>query len=320
MQKYKRPLPEGFEDVSVRSTPELRYLRWDYLVKAENPKDSEILKREDIIRSVARNAYRNYRYEFSFMGVEIEDLENIARVHLISYLGLYSKTKGKEFPTEAELKSEEKGIYSFLSQRLLESANIFRSYCKTQAGYNFVVAYKRTSGDTIPSTESLLNSQGNIKGWKLLSRKEFNQIKNHFLNIRDGEKAVIAGELHMVASTSAQIVDSKDTYDIFEYINSNYPTPEEILISAEEGGVKIKEVSGVELNISLEERLSLLVDMFKERDTKSKVRFLKRLKVWMDRNSSKKEKLDGRYKLLLNLAKRYTMKLKKERDGARLES
>lgn len=320
MQKYKRPLPEGFEDVTVRNSPELRYLRWDYLVKTENPKDSEILSREDIIKSVARTAYRNYRYEFSFMGVEVEDLENIARVHLISYLGLYSKVKNKENPTESELKSEDKGIYGFLSQRLLESANIFRTYCKTQAGYNFIVAYKRVEGDTIPSTIDLLNSRGNLKGWKLLSRKEFNSIKNHFLNIRDGEMAVIGGELHMVASPSAHVIDSKETYDMFEYIDSNHPTPEDILISAEEGGVRIKEVSGLQLDISLEERMSMLVDMFKERDTRHKIRFLKRLKSWMDRNSSKKEKNDGRYRLLSNLTKRYTMKLKEERDGAEIES
>jgi hypothetical protein len=101
----KRPLPYRDTDtdqfgarnrvnldkrIDHKSDFELAYLRWRYFIKTDNPSD-EVLNK--FIPAAAKCAWESYRQNYvtyKNSGMEIDDVKNIAFVHLVSYLGLYS--------------------------------------------------------------------------------------------------------------------------------------------------------------------------------------------------------------------------------------
>jgi hypothetical protein len=77
--------------VSHRSDFELCYLRHQYIRKAKhNPTIGEMKPYTWIARHVARNTYDVYRVLLRMVGFEYEDVVNIANIHLVSFLGLFT--------------------------------------------------------------------------------------------------------------------------------------------------------------------------------------------------------------------------------------
>lgn len=302
-----RPLPSGHEKVNYYDHLELRYLRWDYLVKAANPKDSLLRKKERVIKYAARKAYYKHIYEFNFMKMGLEDVESIARVYAVSYLGLYSLEKNptkkdvfkKKFKDtnqkDANLDDVEtkdnKQLLSFIEQRFLECSYILRQYCKGEPGFVYYTVFSRTEGNQWPTDEELLSSPKKY-GWTKVPWSKFLKIREMFNNVvTPGFSIEIEGILYRVAvpNTSLANID-KDPVKFYKKLKNYHPSPEDEIIENEEGKTKKVTVKGVTFDVSLNERLSCLVDLYKERSLEKKLKILNLFMGWMKRrNGSQKE-------------------------------
>lgn len=73
---------------------ELCYLRHQYFRRAKNnPSQDEMAPFTYIAAHMAKNTYYTYKNLFKMIGFEVEDVVNIAHVHLVSFLGLFSLEK-----------------------------------------------------------------------------------------------------------------------------------------------------------------------------------------------------------------------------------
>lgn len=73
---------------------ELCYLRHQYIRKSkQNPTLDEMNIYEFIAIGVAKNTYYKYKNLLNMVGFELEDIVSIARIHLISFLGLFTLDK-----------------------------------------------------------------------------------------------------------------------------------------------------------------------------------------------------------------------------------
>lgn len=80
--------------IHSRNEFELCYLRHQYIRKTtHNPTQDEMQPYMAIAKHMAKNTFFTYRRLFSLVGFESEDVINIATVHLVSFLGLFSLDK-----------------------------------------------------------------------------------------------------------------------------------------------------------------------------------------------------------------------------------
>lgn len=94
MIKVERPQMDKNVKISCKEEFELCYLRHQYVRRVDfNPTEEEMKPYAFIVAHMAKNTFFTYRNLFSLVGFESEDLINIGRVHLVSYLGLFSMEK-----------------------------------------------------------------------------------------------------------------------------------------------------------------------------------------------------------------------------------
>ncbi len=309
MSQNMRPLPVGYEKVTYQDHLELRYLRWDYLVKVANPNEAFLQSKDRIVRYTARRAYYKYLHEFSFMNMELEDVENIARVYTVSYLGLYSldknydkKKKFKESFMQKENRHANKediekkdnySLISFLEQRLLECAHVLRQYCKGEAGFTYYSVFYRVDGDTWPTDDELIHSPKKY-GWERLPWVEFTKIRDMFITMTPGYSIEINGKLYRIAVPNTSIATpTDDVRSLIESPGNSPMTPEEEMIDRETSRSRKVTVRGVTFNVSLGERLSNLVDLYRERPAERQLKILELFMKWLQRrNGSEKEMQD----------------------------
>lgn len=333
MQQHMRPLPVGHEKVTYQDHLELRYLRWDYLVKVANPSEALLQSKDRIVRYTARRAYYKYLHEFSFMNMELEDVENIARVYTVSYLGLYSmekdhekkkrfrasfKEKEKREATKKDIeKKDNYSLISFLEQRLLECAHVLRQYCKGEAGFTYFSIFYRVSGEQWPTDDDLIQTPKKF-GWERLPWSEFTKIRDMFLTMAPGYSIELNGKLYRVAAPNTSIVaPSYDVSSLIETTINSPMTPEEEMIDREDKGTRKVTVKGVTFDISLKERLSNLVDLYRQREPERQMKILNLFMKWLQRrNGSQKEmqeEIDQVRRMIYSLRK--SIAKSKEQDG-----
>lgn len=301
-----RPLPQGHENVNYFDHLELRYLRWDYLVKVANPSDKVLKSKEKIIKYIARSAFSKYAYEFSFMGMDLEDVENIARVYAVSFLGLYSHQHSTKIrqrhtqkfiqkygqnPSEEDLeKKDSYALMSFLEQRLLECSNVLRQKSKPEPGFSSYNAYVQVSGDQWPSDDELIASPSKY-GWRKVAWGKFIKARKNFGAISPGYAVFIDGKIYRVASPDNSVIHSDPAIGpIYDSLERSPMNPEELMISLQEADTKKVSVGGVGFNVSKKERLSNLVDLYKRRPAHIQKRIMKRAINWLSkRNGFQKE-------------------------------
>lgn len=76
---------------------ELCYIRHQYFRKTDhNPSEEEMRPYKEIVKHMGKNTYFTYKNLFHMIGFESEDLINIAMIHLVSFLGLFSLEKMPE--------------------------------------------------------------------------------------------------------------------------------------------------------------------------------------------------------------------------------
>ena len=130
---------------------ELCFLRHQYFRRVKyNPTEAEMQPYMYIVLNLTKNTFFTYVNLFKSVGLELDDVVNIGRVHLVSFLGLYSlennEKKKKELtlkylvdkerePTEAELSQKDRANFTcFFKQRMEDVVRVCRQKSRNVSG------------------------------------------------------------------------------------------------------------------------------------------------------------------------------------------
>lgn len=131
---------------------ELCYLRHQYIRKTTyNPTEEEMQPYMGVIRNLSKNTFYTYQNLLGMVGLELDDVINIGRVHLTSYMGLFSlfsdDTRLNKFsdsfrydkgyhPSHDELMNKDKAdLTSFMKQRMEDLIRICRQKGRNIKGH-----------------------------------------------------------------------------------------------------------------------------------------------------------------------------------------
>lgn len=184
------------EDRKIRYNDdfELCYMRHRYVRRTDyNPTQIDMEPYMSVVRSLSKRTHKTYKNLFQTVGFEIDDLINICRIHLTSFLGLYSlerlDRKYRDFigysikandrpPTQSEILSKNKANFTiFLKQRMEDVVRICVQKARNIKGIQtneFLVLY----GPVKPpeNIEELIEKQLEL-GFKKLDIATFKTIK-----------------------------------------------------------------------------------------------------------------------------------------------
>lgn len=179
--------------INHREEFELAYLRWRYFLRAENPDVSLIEKYRKAAYKAANESYRENQNIYKASGMEPEDVRNIALVHLVSYLGIFSlqhnktpKTKfiasfqelaGRE-PTDAETAREDlTNMLCFIAQRMNDLIRICKQKNRSITGELSATALFRLVGKETECSDLKLYFSPNAFGYKKVGPAEYREVK-----------------------------------------------------------------------------------------------------------------------------------------------
>lgn len=151
MEKVIRPEADK-KKISCKNEFELCYLRHQYLRRADrNPSEMEMAPYGAIVSQQAKNTFFTYHSLFGMIGMECDDIVNIARTHLVSYLGLFAienmpdkqdqfeKTfqvqRGYSPYKEDSLNKNKANFTIFLKQRMEDLVRICRQKVRNIKGF-----------------------------------------------------------------------------------------------------------------------------------------------------------------------------------------
>jgi hypothetical protein len=125
--------------INSRNEFELCYLRHQYFRRVKyNPTEKEMKPFTHISGYLSKNTYNIYKNLFISVGLEFDDVKNIALVHLVSFLGLFAMQKMPE-----KLKDFSEKFYSIQGR----NPNKMDILDKDQA--NFTLFMKQRMGDLV---------------------------------------------------------------------------------------------------------------------------------------------------------------------------
>lgn len=188
---------------------ELCYIRHKYLRKVDyNPTAAEMQPYMRVVEHLARNTYYTYKNLFSLVGFEREDVANIARVHLVSFLGLFSlekmdkkyidflalyTSKYGETPSELSIQNKNKAnLTMFIKQRMEDVVRICRQKARNIKGLPVEEFYVFYGPKKPPKILRLLLENHEKYGFKKLDLATFKSIKKK-MKIKNNEAFKFAG-------------------------------------------------------------------------------------------------------------------------------
>jgi hypothetical protein len=185
--------------ISYKNSFELCYLRHQYLRKAKyNPTADDLKPYSKIVEKFANNTYYVYKNLFILVGLDVEDVVNIAQVQLVSYLGSFALERNpkkleafkKTFRSHNSIRCSENDLLDknkanftcFLKQRMEDLVRVCKQKARNIKGLptdEFVVftGSKQPPNDI----EELLDSH-EWYGYKPVSNSAFKTIKKQLEN------------------------------------------------------------------------------------------------------------------------------------------
>lgn len=227
---------------------ELCYMRHQYLRRVTyNPTEADMAPYMQIVSHQAKNTYYTYRNLFRLVGFDVEDIVNIARIHLVSFIGLYQldKTpeKYQEFivahwkkydkqPAENDTLDKNKAnLTMFMKQRMEDVVRVCRQKARNIKGMpveEFYVFY----GPKRPPKQSRLLLENHEKfGFRKLDLGSFKSIKKKMKIKSNDEPFKFAGFWYIAVPLEKRNLTLLDFsgagYDPYDSIHNK--NPEEIL-------------------------------------------------------------------------------------------
>ncbi|HEY5235506.1 MAG TPA: hypothetical protein VIJ14_04960 [Rhabdochlamydiaceae bacterium] len=173
---------------------ELCFLRHQYFRRVKyNPTEKEMQPFMAIVTNLTKNTYFTYFNLFKAVGMYHDDILNIGRVHLVSFLGLYSLNskpdKKKEFtvkyyidkgrePTENDLLDKDKAnLTCFFKQRMEDLVRVCRQKVRNIKGQPSEEYSVFCGGDRPPKYPRKLLRDYEEHGYKKIDFSIFKSIR-----------------------------------------------------------------------------------------------------------------------------------------------
>jgi hypothetical protein len=297
------PLPED-RRINHKDHFELAYMRWRYFMRSPNPDPKLLKKFEPLVRKVSQQAFGRFRPLFRAAGMDVSDIENVARVQLVSYLGLFSIEHNinnlKKYeqdvinrlgraPTTQEIQDKDlSNMAAFISQRLLDMSRVCQQKNKRMVGEQFTYAMFRLVGKENPkATDYDLMIDPKPHGYKRLSQDELVKVKRSVKRrMTASERFIVGGETYrLVYETRPRInLEGIEGYEDMIFVSSQ----------DQDSQSKLEEFES-------RSQLEALQDKFKNLSKKGKKRFLTKAIQKLEKMRGSEEELKLAKKMLARL-------------------
>lgn len=238
--------------IHTKNEFELCYLRHQYIRKTtHNPTPEEMAPYKLIANKFAQKTFYTYINLFHLVGFNREDVENIAQVHLVSFLGLFTLEQSKErmakfdelirlkhgrMPTETEILNKNKASYTdFIKQRMTDLVRVSKQKARNIKGFQ-TEDYATYVGDTKPpKLLADLMRDHEAFGYRKVDPAVFKSIKK-----KAGAKTMrqfkFDGRYYVSIKFSHKNLDVSDFAgaDLDPYDNIHYMNPEQVFFNRDD--------------------------------------------------------------------------------------
>lgn len=201
--KINRP-PAEKRKIHSKNEFELCYMRHQYIRRVNyNPTEADMAPYIKIISHQAKNTFYMYKNLFNLIGFDLEDMVNISKIHLVSFLGLYKldKTpdKYKEFlevhwkkhvreANEADVESKDRAnLTMFMKQRMEDVVRVCRQKARNIKGLPVEEFYVFYGPKRPPKDSRLLLDDHEKYHFRKLDLGSFKSIKKK-MKIKNNDK------------------------------------------------------------------------------------------------------------------------------------
>lgn len=191
--KIERPAAEK-RKIHSKNEFELCYLRHQYLRRVSfNPTESDMAPYMQIVTHQAKNTYYTYKNLFKLVGFDVDDVINIAKVHLVSFLGLYKLDKVpkkyeeflalhmKKWTREANAEDidnkDKANLTMFMKQRMEDVVRVCRQKARNIKGMPVEEFYVFYGPKRPPKDSRALLEDHEKYGYRKLDMGSFKSIK-----------------------------------------------------------------------------------------------------------------------------------------------
>lgn len=251
MRRVSRPKADK-RKIHCKNEFELCYLRHQYFRRVKyNPTEKEMKPFMQIASHLAKNTFFTYRNLFHLVGFESEDVINIANVHLVSFLGLFSlesmPEKYKEFvkafnevqdrdPEERDFLNKNQAIFTlFLKQRMEDVVRVCRQKARNIKGLPTEECYYYYGPKKPPKLLRDLIKNYEKLGFRKLDTAIYKSIKKKVSSFTGSTFAF--GDNYYIAvplDKKSLSINDFDGADMSPYDNIHNMNPEEIYFASED--------------------------------------------------------------------------------------
>lgn len=298
MIKVNRPSASK-NKINHKSSFELCYLRHQYFRRAKyNPTEDQMAPYVGIISKLAKNTFFVYANLFRAVGMAYEDIQNVGRVHLVSFLCLYSMESSKEkkdqyierivqseyrIPEEKDFDQKNKANFTFfLKQRMEDLVRVCRQKVRNINGYPSEEYVVFCGKGNLPKNIFKLMKNHEELGYKKIDFSIFKSIR---------KKANV--------SNDSSIFKLEDTWYVAIATEQKKITQEDIEVSDFRPHDNAHNLRPDEFYVEKESRL--LSDIYENKSSFKKIKILRKFIAKNRSNSQYKEEILTARKLLRNL-------------------
>jgi hypothetical protein len=238
----------NFENKKIRCSNEfeLCYMRHKYLRRiTENPTEEEMKPYTAIVVKMAKRTYDMYKNLFSVIGFVLDDIINIGKIHLVSFLGLFSLEKMvekyEEFiekynnrngypPSTTDIRDKNKANFTiFLKQRMEDVVRVCRQKARNIKGLPTDEFYVYCGLNEPPKNVKDLLVDNKKYGYKKVDITIFKSIKRK-AKIKDKKPFQFNGLWYICIDLDRKILSLSDFEGagLNPYDNMHNKNPEEI--------------------------------------------------------------------------------------------
>ena len=237
-----------------------------------------------IIEYLSRNTFYTYRYLFSTVGMELDDVTNIGRVHMVNFIGLFEissdknvvkyqefcnlfKENNKRYPTAEEVVNKNKAnITMFMKQRMEDLVRICKQKAKNIKGLQVdeYIAFYGTKPP--PENIFLLLKDNESHGFKRLDNVAFKAIKKK-TRAKVGEPFVFAGTHYIAVPLEQRNLTVLDLAGagLDPYESTHNMNPEQLLFRKQEE-ISFDKNRKMFKNYPKEEKVKVLLDWIEQNE------------------------------------------------------
>jgi len=232
---------------------ELCYLRHKYIRKVNyNPSEYEMRPYQWILEHTSKNTFYMYNMLFQVVGLYLEDIINISRVHLVSFLGLFAlekmPKKMKAFKllilqkynrsaTKEDILQKNKADFTlFLKQRMEDLVRICRQKARNIKGLPIEEYAVFTGTKRPPKVIKDLIDNYEIFGYKKIDTSIFKSIRKKLNKKQEGPIYFINNSWYICVpldKKSLELVDFSGA-GLNPHDNIHNMTPEQVLFNTNE--------------------------------------------------------------------------------------